>query len=126
MLSDEIRLTHSRSPSSRGTEYGCSSDSTNETQSYSLHAILSFGSSFTGFPHLVEYHMNRAVLSSQGPFPPFTHPVGHSISTLNAIRRCYYAEIALNNLFSFHTPDWIFRAFIFLFMILPLISAMGS
>ena len=57
----------------------------------------------------------RGCSSSQGPFPPFTHPVGHSISTLNAIiRRCYYAEIALNNLFSFHTPDWIFRTFIFL------------
>jgi hypothetical protein len=87
---------------------------TNETEYYSLQAVSSFGSSFTGFPRPVGHSMNGAILSSQSPFTPFTRPLGHSINTVNAIRCCYYAEIALNNLFLFHEPDCIFRAFIFL------------
>ena len=54
--------------------------------------------------------------ASTGPFwvPKVHLPHSLILNTLNAIWCCYRAKIRLRHLFSFHEPDCIFRAFIFL------------
>src|SRR5271163_2153956 len=46
------------------------------------------------------YYSLQAVLSSRSSFTPFSHPAGHSMNTLYAIRRFHHLQIVPKKLFS--------------------------
>src|SRR5271155_5770581 len=52
----------------------------------------------SNFTNETEYYRLQAVLSSQSSFTTLTHPAGHSMNTLNAIRWCQHAKFVPKNL----------------------------